>query len=201
MNTLSLIASALDALKIPYLIGGSIASGVHGIGRTTFDVDIVAQITPRQADALAAALGKEWYVDTETARIGIPSGRAFNIVHMKSGDKFDIFPATAEFQASQLARAVKTPVEMYGDSVECPVATAEDILLAKLQWYQSGGEVSERQWADIRGILANNPELDFAYAQRWAAEIGVSRLLARAIDESRAGQETDGSTGAPTSRS
>ena len=185
MHTLSVVAAALETLRIPYLIGGSIASGAHGIGRTTFDVDIVAGISPRQADALAAALGKDWYVDTETARTGIPAGRSFNIIHMKSGDKFDIFPANTEFQAGQLARAVRIPVEMYGDRVECPVATAEDILLAKLQWYRDGGEVSERQWQDILGILANNPELDHEYVRRWAASLGVSRLLARALEEAR----------------
>lgn len=182
MHTLRAMAAALEALQIPYLIGGSVAAGVHGVGRTTFDVDIVARINPRQAERLADLLGKDWYVDTETARSGIAAGRAFNVIHMKSGDKFDIFPAAAEFQAAQLARAARTPVEMSGVTVMCPVATAEDILLAKLQWYQSGGEVSARQWEDILGIVEHNPELDLEYCRSWANAIGVSRLLARALE-------------------
>lgn len=35
---------ALDHLKIPYLIGGSLASTLHGFARTTLDSDLVADI-------------------------------------------------------------------------------------------------------------------------------------------------------------
>ncbi len=185
MNALRTIATALERLHIPFLIGGSIASGIHGISRTTFGVDIVARIGAQQADRLAAVLGKNWYVDTETARTEIAAGRSFNVIYIKSGDKFDIFPASAAFQRTQLARAVTEPVEMNGEVVNCPIATAEDILLAKLQWYQGGGEVSERQWNDVLGIVANDPGLDLAYTQSWASELNVSRLLARALEEGK----------------
>ena len=61
------------------------------------------------------------------------------------------------------------------------VATPEDILLAKLQWYRDGGEVSERQWSDIAGILAVNPALDREYLEMWAARLGVGDLLIKAL--------------------
>ena len=31
------------------------------------------------------------------------------------------------------------------------VSSPEDTLLAKLEWYRMGGEVSERQWRDVQG--------------------------------------------------
>jgi hypothetical protein len=65
------------------------------------------------------------------------------------------------------------------------VATSEDILLAKLQWYRRGGEVSERQWSDIAGILAVALELDAAYLRTWAARLGVEDLLDKAVAESK----------------
>lgn len=61
------------------------------------------------------------------------------------------------------------------------MATAEDILLAKLQWYRMGGEVSERQWSDVAGILAVAPDLDAAYLRTWAARLGVEDLLDQAV--------------------
>lgn len=61
------------------------------------------------------------------------------------------------------------------------VATAEDILLAKLRWYKDGGEVSERQWRDIEGIVAANPTLELDYTKRWAASLGLTELLERAL--------------------
>lgn len=181
VRTLNELAAVLGRLRIPYLIGGSLASGVHGIGRTTFDVDLVARVSIKQVEQLAASLGKDWYVDIETARTGIPAGRSFNIIHTKSGDKFDIFPANSGFHMSQLERAVRTAVEFAGEAAEYPVATAEDILLAKLQWFQSGGEVSERQWNDILGIISHSRVLDREYMDYWATVLGVAALLSRAL--------------------
>jgi hypothetical protein len=186
VSALRTIAAALESLRIPYLVGGSVASSARGIGRTTFDTDLVARISPAQVDLLASRLGKDWYVDTDAARRGFSSGRSFNVIHMLSSDKFDIFPATGDFHESQLKRASLTPLETEGDVVECPVATAEDILLAKLQWYRAGDCVSERQWNDVLGILAANPDLDFTYAQEWAARLRVEDLLDRAVAEAPA---------------
>jgi hypothetical protein len=65
------------------------------------------------------------------------------------------------------------------------VASAEDILLAKLRWYRMGGEVSESQWSDIAGILAVNPDLDAAYLHTWAARLGAGDLLDKAVADSK----------------
>ena len=62
----------------------------------------------------------------------------------------------------------------------CAVTTAEDILLAKLRWYADGGEVSDRQWNDIVGLVTNNPDLDAEYVKLWAARLDVTRLFERA---------------------
>jgi hypothetical protein len=80
-----------------------------------------------------------------------------------------------------LKRATKVAIPFLGDSAEYPVASAEDILLAKLQWYRMGSEVSERQWTDIAGILAVAPDLDAAYLRTWAARLGVADLLDKAV--------------------
>jgi hypothetical protein len=186
VSTLRTIAAAFESLRIPYLIGGSVASSARGIGRATFDTDIVARIAPEQVDPFASRLGKDWYVDREAAQRGIASGRAFNVIHMWSSDKYDIFPAAGAFHISQLERASLTPLETEGDVVECPVATAEDILLAKLQWYRLGGEVSDRQWNDVLGVLAANPGFDLAYAREWARQLQVEDLLEKALAENLA---------------
>jgi len=49
-----------------------------------------------------------------------------------------------------------------------------------------GGEVSERQWRDIRGVLnTQEGELDLDYLRKWAEELKVNDLLERAFKESR----------------
>ncbi len=64
--------------------------------------------------------------------------------------------------------------------------TSSDIVLAKLEWYRLGGEVSDRQWQDVIGVLAVQAEgLDLDYLRRWAEQLGVRNLLERALAEAR----------------
>jgi hypothetical protein len=173
------LTSALTALGIRFLVGGSLASCAHGVVRATFDGDLVALIFPAQAKLLANALGPGWYAEPEMMQQAIRQGRAFNLIHIHSATKFDVFPASTDFHDSELERATSTPLRIEGAAL-CPVATPEDALLAKLQWYRDGGEVSDQQWNDIGGILANNPNLDWEYVKPWAARLGVTSLLEKA---------------------
>ena len=184
-NALRLVSAALEGLGIPYLIGGSVASSSRGIFRATLDIDLVARIGPQQAQALSAALGPDWYADSDQIRDSLAAGRSFNLIHIPTSQKVDIFPAIDAFQLLQLQRATRETLEFSGETGEYPVASAEDILLAKLQWYRMGGEVSERQWSDIAGILAVNSELDATYLRTWAARLGVEDLLDKAVVESK----------------
>jgi hypothetical protein len=182
-GTLKSLASALDRLGIAYVIGGSLASSVRGLVRMTYDIDVVAAIAAPQVERFAQQLGPDWYADPDQMRDAIAAGRAFNLIHISLGNKVDIFPATEDFHLCQLERATRVALAFLDDPAEYPIATAEDILLAKLRWYRAGGEVSERQWADIMGILATSPAFDRAYTRSWAARLGVEDLLARALAE------------------
>jgi hypothetical protein len=182
-DTLEQITAALRGLGIRYAIGGSLASSARSIWRTTVDVDLVAAMLPAQAEAFVKALGRDWYADLDTVRRAISAGRSFNLIHMRNVQKVDVFPATQAFHRAQLDRATIIPIG--DDAVPCVVTTAEDILLAKLRWYADGGEVSDRQWNDIVGLLATNPELDTAYVTHWASELGVTRLLEQAQADAR----------------
>lgn len=183
-DTLREITSALNRVGIRYAIGGSLAASARSIWRTTLDVDLVAAIAPAQAEVFVQALGKEWYADVDEIRRSIAAGRSFNVIHMKSAHKVDVFPAREPFHRTQLDRA--TELALGEECIPCMVTTAEDILLAKLRWYRDGGEVSDRQWSDIGGIIIQNPNLDWEYVDSWAARLGVTDLLARArVDAER----------------
>lgn len=177
-DTLREITAALNRVGIRYAIGGSLASSARSIWRTTLDVDIIAAIAPAQAEVFVQALGKNWYADVDELRNSIAAGRSFNVIHIGNALKVDIFPAREAFHRTQLDRATVLPL---GDErIPCVVTTAEDILLAKLRWFRDGGEVSDRQWNDIGGILIQNPNLDWAYVNFWAAHLRVADLLERA---------------------
>ena len=176
------LTAALKSLGIRFAVGGSLASSAHGIWRSTMDGDLVALIFTPQAKRLAQVLGPGWYCDVEMMEQALQQRRAFNLIHIGSAQKYDVFPAWTDFHESELERAKPTPLRIEGADL-CPVASAEDSLLAKLQWYREGGEVSDRQWSDIGGIIIQNRDLDWDYVNSWAARLHVSDLVARARAE------------------
>lgn len=65
------------------------------------------------------------------------------------------------------------------------ICSAEDIILAKLEWYRLSNEVSDRQWRDIFGVLkVQAGRLDQDYLHQWAGELKAADLLQRALKES-----------------
>ena len=182
------IAEVLDTLELRWFLGGSLASSVHGIPRATLDADIVADLRAPQVGPLLRALGEDWYVEEHSVRQAITDRSCFNLIHFGTAMKIDVFiPKLRLFDGGQFTRAKRTPVAE-GSTIEVPVCSAEDIVLAKLEWYRAGGELSERQWGDIMGVLkVNAKHLDLVGMQDGAAELAVSDLLARAFKEAGVG--------------
>jgi hypothetical protein len=179
------VTATLEKLGVRYLIGGSLASTVHGMVRTTQDSDIVAELHPQHVEPFIQALEGEFYVDEESVTAAVARHTSFNLIHRASMFKVDVFvPLLRPFVKEQFARA-RRQVFVAEPRVEAMVATAEDTLLAKLEWYRMGGEVSERQWRDVLGIIkVQAGNLDQDYLRRWARELKVSDLLEQALTES-----------------
>lgn len=174
---------ALDRLEIPFLLGGSVASSSLGVQRATQDINIVADLSADQVADLCTEL-PGFYIDAEDAREAARSGRAFNAIHRGGAYKFDIFPAAGNrFVRNEIRRRQHLVCMLPGlEEIGFPVASAEDTVLAKLVWYQKGGQTSERQWSDVLGVLRIQAgRLDRAYLERWAADLGVTDLLQRAL--------------------
>jgi hypothetical protein len=99
------VADTLDALGVPYAIGGSLPSALHGIMRATMDADLVADLRLDHVEPLVEALGSAFYADVETRRDAIRCRTSFNLIHLATMFKVDVFIAKAHsFDRSQLAR-------------------------------------------------------------------------------------------------
>jgi hypothetical protein len=114
----------------------------------------------------------------------------FNLIHLSTMYKVDVFVAKDRpFDRSALSRITREEVGEPGDSLHVWFASVEDVILSKLEWFREGGEVSERQWLDVEGVLkVQRGRLDLMYLRRWAAELNVADLLERALGEA-AGEE------------
>jgi hypothetical protein len=177
-------ASILDRLEAPYLVGGSLASSMHGEPRSTLDVDFVVDLPMAKVQSLVAALEPAYYVDVDTAREAVRTTTSFNAIHLESAVKVDVFPAgTDAFDQERLEHRLLAQVGR-----EPPqsifIDTPEHSILRKLEWYRRGGDQSDRQWKDVLSMLrVQGARLDRSRMALWAERLGVSDLLARAEAE------------------
>jgi hypothetical protein len=176
------VTQVLESLGIPYLISGSLASTLYGMVRTTQDSDIVAEMRIEHLQSFVSALQGEFYLDEEMIAESIQRHTSFNIIHRETMFKVDVFiPQPRPFLQSQLIRSQKQTFQ-FETEVSAKFASPEDTILAKLEWYHLGGEVSERQWRDILGVLnLQGDRLDFQYLHNWAGRMGIQDLLRRVL--------------------
>ena len=177
--------AVLDEMGIAYLIGGSFASSFYGWSRSTNDVDILAAIEPEQVELLFQKLETDFYVSEQAIRRAVQGGPHFNAIHVDTAFKVDVFIAKSGFSEQQLERRRLWALTQSQER-KAYIASPEDIVLAKLDWYRRGNEVSDMQWRDVLNVIKVQGErLDLDYMRRWAKELGVADLLEQAINEAK----------------
>ncbi|MEZ5302458.1 MAG: hypothetical protein R3F11_17755 [Verrucomicrobiales bacterium] len=190
LNAAIFVATDFDELGVRWFVGGSHASSFHGIPRLALGADLVADLRLEHAKTLVGRLAGDWYVDEAAIREAIERRGSFNLIHFEFGQKVDVFvPKRRPFDYGQFARAVKLPASRFLEPT-IPICSPEDIVLAKLEWFRLGGEISHQQWADILGVIRIcEARFDRGRMRANAAELGVADLLRKAFAEAGAGEE------------
>jgi hypothetical protein len=172
-DPLATIIAELERAAIPHMLAGSFASTYHGDPRTTHDIDLVIDPERSSLDALVRQLDpKHFYISPEAVDEAWRCRGQFNVVLMDSGWKVDlILRKNRPFSREEFRRRIRTQI----GGIAIHVATAEDTILAKLEWGVAGE--SERQLRDVVGIVQmRKGELDVGYIDHWAPELGVEEL-------------------------
>ena len=179
------VTRVLEELEIPYVVGGSLASSLHGIPRSTQDADLVAALRTDHIQSFIPRIEGAFYVAPERVEDAVRRRTSFNLIHLKTMIKVDLFVfsetplARQEMERRQILPIPGVP------AAQLQIASPEDTILQKLLWYQKGGGVSERQWNDILGVIkVQGRALDLGYLEEWAERSGVHDLLARAFTDS-----------------
>ncbi len=187
------VVQALEEIQAPYMIVGAFAGLAFGIGRATFDVDILVDLKPEHMDSLAAHFPlPRYYADPEMMRNSTRMGIMFNLIDTEEGVKADLVPLTREptYRAAFARRIRQTFVDEAGNSFEAWCAQPSDIIIGKLKAWTEGR--SAKHPSDIYSILVfclndlENAEIDVNLITREAIRLGPEtsalwrELLARA---------------------
>jgi hypothetical protein len=183
VRALAPVVETLEALGRRYRVGGSVASSALGVPRSTLDVDIVCDLSEDDIQRFVSLLSNAYYVDADMIRDAIRRRASFNVVHLETMIKVDVFVAkSGPYDRIALSRVIRKSLDESSQTYD--LATPEDVILRKLEWFRLGDEVSERQWRDVIGVLQVQREaIDRAYLDHWATQLGLDDLLARAVRE------------------
>lgn len=192
LKVIQKLVEVFEQLNIVYFVSGSLASSLHGIPRATQDVDIVADLKERHIHQLVNALQSRFHISTELIQEAIQSKSSFNLIDLETLFKIDIF-ILSEDDISQQEMNRRKKYRVSDDPVQnLFIASAEDVILHKLYWFQLSGEVSEKQWSDVLGVLqVQSDKLNYSYLNQNARKRGVSILLKRAIEEANIEEESE----------
>ena len=184
VDALSPVVAAFRGLGIRHFVGGSVASSFHGAARTTMDVDLVCELEEQQVNTFIEQFDRAFYISEAAIRDAVRRKSCFNLIHLPTSFKIDIFVSRGRpFDTNAMSRACS---HVLGDerSVDVPIATAEDSIVSKLEWYRLSSETSERQWDDVSRMLKIlGDAADIAYLENAAKSVGVADLLRRLIDQ------------------
>ena len=173
------VARRLEGAGIRYAIGGSLASSSWGQMRQTNDADIVVMVPSERVDLLLAAFREPYYLSRDEVAAAMDQPDLFNavqLVHTVAAFKTDLFLLRdREYERSELDRAREVEL-LPGQPIR--VYAPENIVLAKLRWFQLGNRTSDRQWNDIVQVLeVQQGRLDERYLDKWSEFFRVRDLL------------------------
>ena len=179
------LIKAFERLGVSYYIGGSVASSAYGKARATMDVDCVSDLTSAHIKNLVEILKNEFYADEDMIREAVDNRSSFNLIHLETMLKVDVFVVKSRsYDREALQRRKKDTLDEGEGAPEVYLASPEDVVLSKLDWFDQGGRGSEKQWNDVLGVLmVQKGRLDLEYLEHWAGQLSLLDLLRKALSQ------------------
>lgn len=176
------VKNAFEQLKIDYYIGGSVASSAYGMARATIDIDCVSTLSQDKINEFVEKLKDKYYIDESMITEAIQSKTSFNLIHTSTMLKVDIFICGGDPYGKMIfKRRIEDTLEE-ASSIKFFLASPEDVILSKLDWYKKGGQVSQKQWKDIQGVInVQREKLNLTYLNEWAEKCDLLDLLNKVL--------------------
>jgi hypothetical protein len=192
MNPLDLVGEMgrfFDDIGVDWVLGGSMASSVTGQPRATMDIDMAVRMGLDDVRNLVNAVTPGYYASETMIREAVVKRSSFNLIRLDGVLRVDVFVLGDDpLDRRQMERRVLVEVPGADAPIRIWVGSPEDQVLRKLHWFHRGGEVSDRQWGDVLGLLkVQAATIDLADVVRTAAKLGLGDLAVRAIAEAGLG--------------
>lgn len=183
------LIATLDALAIPYAIGGSVAAMAYSEHRFTVDIDVMIDAGVDKLRQLVDEVDSwQIYISPleSILEIEIPNNMPFNAIDGMRGTKADFYVAKPiGLDVSAMKRRQRLQLYTNPDTYAW-FLSPEDVILYKLDYFRQSGETSAKHPADIGKMLCvMGNTLDVTYLEHWSAQIGVADLWGAMWDEHR----------------
>lgn len=177
MNIERDVLDRLNRAGVGYYVTGSEALSVWAEPRQTLDIDIVTDLAPERYEPVIRPAFEDAYLVNDLI---VVDGRGYGaVIHRTEVHKADLIMRRTDpwgLAAFTRRRLVDDPV-----LGQAWFISPEDLILAKLSW--SDGGTSERQVRDSASVVRIQSDLDWAYIDRFADALGITRLLERIRDD------------------
>jgi hypothetical protein len=177
----------LNRASIAYMVTGGVAAIVYGEPRLTNDIDLVLALPAGEARRLADAFPADKYyvppVEVIAEEIGRPRGGHFNLLHLETSLRADLYPVGEE---PLLAWGLERRRRIRFGGGEMPLASPEYVIIQKLAWFRDGG--SDRHLRDISAMRRiSGATIDPKEISLWTARLGLEHEWERALAWSERG--------------
>jgi hypothetical protein len=146
----------LESIGVAHAFGGALALAYHAEPRGTIDVDLNVFVPFERAGEIVASLGPLAFSPEQPAGQWIPIA-GVRLVRGGEPPMLDLFFSLHERYGEIARRVRRFPFGSGG--VELPFLSAEDLALFKLSFGR------DKDWVDLRRLVAATPDLDVAYIE------------------------------------
>ena len=171
LEILKSVTARLDAAGIPYMITGSMAGNFYATPRMTRDIDMVIELSGKDAGRVVGLFQHEYYIDRDMVQQAVRNQSMFNMIHNTLVVKVDcVVRKETEYHREEFAR--RRAVSIADQAVF--IVSPEDLILSKLDWAKESR--SQMQLDDVRNLLRSVQGLDTGYLNRWVDRLGLTAL-------------------------
>ena len=167
------VIDALEEMRIPYMLVGSLSSNFYAIPRATQDADFVVQVKPTEISSLAERLGPRFRLDRQMSFETVTATTRFILHLTDTAFTIELFLLSDdEHDRERFARRRRE--QIMDRTVAIP--TAEDVIVTKLRWSRAGRRTKDVE--DVRNVVAvQGDRIDWTYVNSWCDKHGTSELL------------------------